>query len=292
MTVNFSFVNSVRNDFYGFGELASLQQQASNLMFDDLYLDFSSCSWFEANLSAPLGAILNKATRDVVTIHFNSLPPGVETILRKNEFLTYYGYGPCIDTYGTCVKYSMFNPNDSIGFKDYIEKELFAKHSLPNMSDGLTKKIKETIIEVFTNTGAHGGTDRVFCCGQIFPQSGRLDFTIANLGRTFNDNISNYLGQSLSDVDAIDWGTQKDNSTRVGAIPGGLGLYTLLSFLSLNNGKVQIISGDGCWTSSASGVTKNRMASKFQGSIVNIEFNINDRTNYVLSTELEQKDIF
>lgn len=292
MSVTFSFNGRMENNFSSYESIARLYQDSNPLFLDDLYLDFSNCGWFEANLSSPLGAVLNSVSSEINTIHLTSLPSGIEKILRKNEFLTFYGYATLNDTYGTCVKYRTFNPNETLFFKDYLNMELFSKQSLPNMSEGLTKKIKESIIEVFTNATAHSGTDRIFACGQLFPNYQRLDFTLTNLGRTFQENVSSFLKRPISDIDAIEWATQKNNSTRVGPIPGGLGLYTLLSFLQLNDGKVQIISGTGYWLFNSNGVTKHTMNYSFRGTIVNIEFNVSDRNSYALSTELDQTNIF
>lgn len=282
----------MENNSSGFEVLASLYELSEDLFFSDIILDFSNTTWFEANLSAPLGAILNFLSSNINSIQFHGMNAAIQGILRKNEFLTYYGFAPLLDNYGTAIKYSPFSSRSHILFNDYLETSFFSKTSLPQMSAGLIKEIKRSIIEVFGNAGTHGKSEMVYACGQYFPNKGRIDFTIANLGITFHDNVYNFLKIPISHEDAIDWATQMGHTTRVGSIPGGLGLFTLLSFLKLNKGKLQIVSGNGYWLFNENGIFKSKLLKKFQGSIINIEFNAQDNGAYVLSTELDQQNIF
>lgn len=292
MTTIFPFPSKMENNSFGFNVLAQLCEITKNLYFEDLILDFTNTTWFEANLSAPLGTVLNHISENLNSIHFQGMSLPIQNILRKNEFLTYYGHGIKIDNYGTVIRYAPFAPKDYILFNDYLDQQLFSKHSLPQMTAGLIKEIKRSINEVFGNASTHGKANRIFACGQYFPNKKRMDFTIANLGTSFHENVYNYLKTPISPENAIDWATQKGNTTRIGPIPGGLGLYTLLSFLQLNKGKLQIVSGSGYWLFNENGVYKSPISHWYQGAIINIEFNINDPNTYALSTELDQQNIF
>ena len=64
-------------------------------------------------MSAALGAILDKFNDQINDIHFIEMDSQVETILLKNDFLTYYGKDRAIDTYQTTIKFKKLKPTDS-----------------------------------------------------------------------------------------------------------------------------------------------------------------------------------
>jgi hypothetical protein len=82
------------------------------------------------------------------------------------------------------------------------------------------------------------------------------------------------------------------NTTKIGNIPGGLGLDIIFEFIKLNKGKIQIVSSDGYWEY-RNGKTENKLFDKpFSGTIVNIEFNLDDKDSYRLTEEVSLEDIF
>ena len=71
-----------------------------------------------------------------------------------------------------------------------------------------------------------------------------------------------------------------------------MGFSTLLLFIKLNGGKVQIILGDGYWDSDKSEPYKKIFDNYFDGTVVNIEFNLNDESSYILSNEESLESLF
>jgi hypothetical protein len=51
-------LSSVENTRQGFESLAALAKAGAGLLGESLVLDFSQCSFFAANMAAPLGAVL------------------------------------------------------------------------------------------------------------------------------------------------------------------------------------------------------------------------------------------
>ena len=192
------------------------------------------------------------------------------------------------------IPYKKFRKDDQKIFLKYLFDELFSIHDLPKMSPLLKKKVTEGMLEIFINAQAHGDTKNIFSCGQFYPQKGKVDFSIVNLGSTIQKNVSHYKQSNISSSEAIEWAIQEGNTTRShrDQIPGGMGLSTLLLFIKLNGGRLQIISGDGYWENSQSGPYKNLFANYFDGTIVNIEFNVNDKSSYSLSNEGSQESLF
>ena len=251
--------------------------------FDNVTIDFCKNTWFEANLSAVLGAILSNLQDDLNTVALINFSEKVEDILTRNNFLNHFGgSGDARNSGGTVVPYKKFGSVDTRSFEHYLRKDLFGNPSLSSIKEGLTKKVQESILEVFMNAQTHGNCKSIFSCGQLFPQKNRLDFTIVNMGTTIKRNVSDFTDDpSLSSIDAIEWAIVESNTTRKGAIPGGLGLSTLTSFIELNGGTIQIISDDGYYLRKTSSIyRKKKLNHLFDGTIVNIEFDINDATWY------------
>ena len=82
------------------------------------------------------------------------------------------------------------------------------------MSDLLKKKVRECMLEIFINAQAHGDTKNIFSCGQLYPQKGKIDFSIVNLGSTIQKNVSHYRQLEISSIEAIEWAIQEGNTTR------------------------------------------------------------------------------
>ena len=249
-------------------------------------------SWLDANMCAPFGAILYKTSRSLNTVKLVNLTPKVQSILSKNGFLMNYGVARKADVYGTTIEYKRFESKDERYFAAYIEQHLVGK-GMPKMSIGLQKKFRESIFEILSNAVIHAEAKLgIFACGQFFPKSRRLDFSIADLGIGMRENIKKKRGLELAPEAAIAWATQGNNTTKTGNIPGGLGLKLLQDFVKLNKGRIQIVSDAGYWELANGVVTTKRFAQAFPGTVVNLEINAADRQSYCLQSEQNLDNIF
>jgi len=290
--MRFILSDSISSDFNGYETLIDLFNRIDNLKFEDIILDFSKTKWFEANLTAVLGGILSNAQNNSNNIKLEGLSSKCETLFFRNHFLSHFGGLKIVDFNDTTIKYHKFKVTEEKLFKEYLDRDLLSKEAIPKMSDLLKKKINESIFEIFNNAVIHGDCQYIFTSGQYYPKKNRLDFTIVNLGKTIKENVNEYLNKTLSGDETIKWAVTEGNTTKRGSIPGGLGLSLIREFISKNEGKIQIISADGYWEQ-----IKNREESKnfskvFKGTIVNLEFNTADTSNYCLVSEIDEEDIF
>jgi hypothetical protein len=283
--VVFKFTGRIENNLNGFSAIAESEECTRNLFFDELIVDFSGTTWFEANLCAALGAVLNRNSENLNTIKLRSLPAGISSIFSKNGFLNYFGGQSLTDLYGTTIPYKSFGITDLKAFYLYTQSQLLNRSDFPKMSDPLKKAMARSIIEIFTNAITHGNCSKVFTCGQFFPSKKRIDFSIVNLGTTIQSNVANFLNHDISSVDAIKWAIQEGNTTRTGSIPGGLGLSILREFIKLNKGAVHIYSGKGYFNQNGTNEFFSDISKEFAGTIVTVEFNLSDSASYRLSTE-------
>ncbi len=281
------FENNIISDWIGYQKLINLVNDAGKIKDNEIIFDFKGVRFFEANLCAVLGTIIEILENQNKKISFKNFNTVVETILRKNEFLLDYGYHKIIDNYDTAVKYRKFIPTDDDGFNKYIKSELLSKKDFPLHSEKLGKKIMQNIFELYENARTHGKCNFIHTCGQYFPKSPEKQFniTIVDRGINIKENVNKFLKEDLSSCDAIAWAMKKGNTTKSENIPGGLGLDIIFEFIKLNNGKIQIISSNGFWEFKRGVEETKILENSFQGTIANLRFNLNDKSYYSLADE-------
>lgn len=278
-------LTNIDTSISSYNQFANLYAQLHEINFDVIKINLKT--WFSANMSAVLGGILDKIalTNSVLISSENNR---IISILQKNNFLANYGYKITSDINGTTIKYLKLKPTESRFFNSYIMNELLSRSSFPSMTDGLRKKIAESIYEIFVNAQIHSNTDYIYTCGQFFPRKKKIEFTIVDMGEGFKKLINNSFNTALTSINAIKWAVQDGHTTKTD-VSGGLGLSLLTEFIKLNNGKFQIVSDDGFYEAGATELTYI-LDVPFPGSIVNMEFRTDDIHSYRLSTEAYNTD--
>ena len=286
------YLPTIRSQREGFEALGVLALETTDLTADKLEVDCSRCGFFDANMAAPLAAVLTRISDNLNTIEIVNVPPAIERILCKNRFLVYYGYPALEDTNRTTIPFRRIQLTDKGRFEDYLQKHLKGK-GIPTMSAGLGRVFKQSIFEVFQNAVTHSNSQLgVFVCGQFYPNLQRLDLTIADAGVGIRTSVRNYLKRKVSSVDAIRWALQEGNTTKRGAQPGGVGLKTLKEFVLRNEGKIQIASRQGFYEFHDGKDNFIKINSDIPGTVVNLEINTGDTKSYLLMEELSSTDIF
>lgn len=282
---------SINNTFESFQNLIQLYEKYKVESYGDIHLEIHH--FFSANMSAALGAVLDKFTANLNDIHFDYLSPQIETILLKNDFLTYFGKQRAVDINNTTIKFQKLKPTDGKYFKNYVIEELIEGHTanLPQMSKGVKEKIVEAIYEIFVNAQIHSETKFIYTCGQFFPNKNKIEFTIVDTGIGFREKINRRFGSNLRATQAIKWAVEEKKTTKEG-ISGGLGLAVLREFVNVNKGKMQIVSNEGFYQFDSEGETLNEFHGEFPGTIVNLQFRTDDNNNYSLKSEIDINDIF
>jgi len=285
--MKYKLPSKIKSDYNGFNNLINFYNQTKDLFLNDVKIDFSRTTWFEANLSAVLGGIINKIESGINDVNLININPIIKSILERNHFLSHFGGQRLPDANETTIKYRKFKTTDEKIFKNYLDIELLSKQDMPKMSPALRKKVNESIFEIFNNAVIHSECSNIFSCGQYFPQMLRLDFTIMNFGKSIPQKVNEYLGSEKTSIEAIKWALIEGHTTKIGTIPGGLGLSLIRKFLKKNQGKIQIISGNGFWQQKKGVIFADEFENEFPGTIVNLEFNINDPSFYYLASEID-----
>lgn len=282
-------LSNIHNDLASYNQLIKLYQEHKNDLFETI--DIQMRHWFDANLCAVLGGILDKIKNDGLNdINFIYIGESIKTILQKNSFLSFYGYDKAYDTNHTTIEYTKLKPSDNRFFNQYLEKKLISRTEFPNMSDAVHEKISESIQEMFINAQMHSETEFIYTCGQFFPRENKLNFTIADTGIGFAKRIEKDFGMAIDSCNAIKWAMIDGNTTKKG-VSGGLGLALLKEFISQNNGKIQIISGDAFYEFSHQEEVIQTLDYYFDGSVISMTFRTDDIKTYKFANEIENIDI-
>ena len=286
-------LSKIHHNKAGFAALVRLASETRDCLFDVVEIDMDTASWFDADMCAAFGAVLYRLGENLNTVRLTHVRTKVESILSKNSFLSHYGREKIPDRWGTTIPYQRFDVKDDRYFADYIENELIHRAEMPPMSQGLLKKFRESIFEIFSNAVLHSRTEMgIFSCGQFFPARNRLDFSVADLGVGMRQNIGDNTGLDLSAEAAIQWATEGRNTTKQGPVPGGLGLKLLGEFIDLNDGCIQIVSDAAYWRRDKGTTTTSPLDHPFPGTVVTVEINTADTSSYKLASELGAVDIF
>ena len=158
-------------------------------------------------------------------------------------------------------------------FAKYINEKLLAHPSL-RLDEGRIYNIRKHLLEIFANIELHARTSSpIFACGQYYPKSYKLKFTLVDLGVGYLPPIHSFTkGLVTSSSAAIAWALAGHNTTKVATTPGGLGLKELLTYCQTDAGELHIATGNAYW---ASTMTASNAAPvlPFTGTIISIVFN-------------------
>jgi anti-sigma regulatory factor (Ser/Thr protein kinase) len=282
-------LKKINPDFGSYQQLINFYQKYKECQYETIELSLTE--FFAANMSSPLGGILDKLSENFNDIHFKNITEDIGLILLKNEFLSYYGYDKYFDGNNTTIKFLKLNLTSSRLFYSYVVKDLLNKSELLNLSSGLKKKMAEAIYEIFVNAQMHSETKNVYTCGQLYPKINTIHFTITDTGIGFKNRIMKSKNINLSSIDAIKWAVNGKNSTKEN-VPGGLGLTILKEFVDLNKGSIQIVSDDGFYQHSMGNDQFCLLDGSFPGTIVNLQFKTDDVSSYELIEDISLDDIF
>lgn len=278
----------------GYDYLSHISLHTYNLQKQTIEFDFYKNSSFESNLCSPFGALIAGLKERENLVNIRKIREDLKTEFLLNGFTDILNL-QLEENLRSKQKMSFkrFTLEDNASFLSYVNEDILAQKDFPHISTLLKKKINSCFIEIFNNAHTHGGCEFVYTCGKYFDSDQKLKFTISDMGTTIRKNVNDYFksGNEIDGQKAINWAVQEGNTTKKGEIPGGLGLSLIREFLKLNHGGMQIISSNGYWEEINGRIFAANMKNRFLGTIVNFEFNLNDKNSYKLSSEINPKNV-
>lgn len=273
-------IYSINDDFSGFQTLIKLWEKFQTSQYLDI--DIRLSRFFSANMSAPLGAILDiLGTKNNISLKADS---NIQTILQKNGFLSYYGYPAVWDNNNTTIQYTRFKRNENAAFAQYVNEKLLTRPELPGFTPSAKMKILQVILEIFANAAIHTQTEYIYTCGQFYPNKQCIDFSIVDTGIGIRNTVNNRLKSNMDAIHAIKWALIDGNTTKEG-VPGGYGLTILQEFLHYNKGSLQIISNNGYYCDANNRKKYQLFSADFPGTVLNLQIKTDDNNLYRLKNE-------
>jgi len=271
--------------------LFQLLQQV-NQDCSEVIIDFSKCRFLRPNAVAFLGGLIRLITSQgrKFTFREKTLHKNVKRNLQQNGFM-----------FAFCQDITPW-PGNSIPYREDLTQNDELVHYLAEqwlgrdwvkVSTDLQKLILARVLEIYANAFEHGRTDiGVFSCGQYYPNLKELKLTVVDFGVGIPQNVRDFTqNPSLSADKALQWAFQQGTTTRGKQVAGGIGLDYLKQFVRRNQGKLQVLSHNGCATIDEKQEIYENRQTFFQGTLVNITL-LCDELYYALDPELNDEPLF
>lgn len=259
-----------------------------------IVVDFKSNTWFDANLLPVIYAFMEYGYEKlkIKSAYSNQPYDKLHKLLIRNNFAKEcFGleYKPRKNE--TVVPFKVFRASDTYGFGAYMDSEIV--RYFPKMEDRVKRDLSMYIQELFGNAQIHGECNKVFTCGQYYYNNHKMDFTVVDIGRSIEENVTDYLLdlQQTIPESCIAWAVEPEHSTKR-TNSGGIGLSLMHEFIYFNNGKFQIVSGNEFWELNAQNVECAKLDVFFPGTVVNIEIDQNDNNYYKYQLQVNEKELF
>lgn len=259
-------------------------------------IDMGKVDFFSANLFAVLGACLDSTIeKNGHTVYFKNINSKISALMARNKFGRAFSMKKQEDRFESCIDYAMFKAETEQleEFEKYILLQIFNHKEIPLMSENYKNRIIDNFLEIFNNVIDHAEAKYVYVCGQFFPKSQSFVFSIVDVGLTFEQKISNYFkicGKNPP-MYSIEWALQSGNTTKLDS-PGGLGLTTLMDFLTRNKGSFSIISNNEFYEYNSKGERTILLGNFFPGTIVTIDVNLKDSNHYIIEEDNDEIIVF
>lgn len=274
-------LHNIHSNHQGFSALGDLAAKTIALEYSKVEICFEKVRWFDANMAAPLGAVIARIADRYNLVSVVEIPSTL-SILHRNGFLAAIGAPSQSLPSETVLPYVRFRKHDTNRFYDYLDEHLPGK-GLPDMSSDFALRFQQSLGEIFVNADTHSESELgVFVCGQFYPTKQRLDISMADAGITIPGRVKKRFGIPMPDAIALKWALVEGNTTKEGT-PGGVGLELLRKFVSENGGKLQIASGCAFWEFHEGKEKLLPLTNPFPGTVVNLEVFTGDDKVYGLN---------
>lgn len=280
--------------------LSQLSEVLESEKEKEVRINFDGVGFIAANQLAVLGALFDEfCVKKEAHIYLDNLKPNLRQVMQKNGFGQNIGLDPIKDRFHTTIPYKHFRISESTEFEKYLIMHIFQRTDIPVMTEAAKNAITDNILEVFNNVKEHTSASYVYACGQFFPKSKKIYFSIVDIGETIKENVDNYFKDmgickkdELRESNHIQWAMMEGNSTRKENSPGGLGFSILSKFIALNKGELSIVSDDECYEFKSNKYRTRQLAHRFKGTIVTVAINMSDTFSYLAINDSIEQIVF
>lgn len=256
---------------------------------NNILLDFKKTEFIASNQFAILGCVLIQFldTHPEGHIHLTAVSEQILSLISKNGFGRHFDFDITPDVYNTVIPYRIFDVDQLKEYESYLTLKIFSRDDLPLMTSPSKSLLQDYLLEVFKNVKDHTTSGSVFTCGQYFPKSKLLYFTIVDAGETIPHNVINYFSSynQIPPDNILEWALQEGTSTANQKGPRGIGLYLIKNFIKSNHGRLYIVSGNTTYEIQNNSERYKKVNPPFPGTIVTLAFNLGDSSFYMTQNQ-------
>jgi hypothetical protein len=263
----------------------------------EILFDFSACSFSEPfAITLLVGAMLFAINRGKKVTYYSSKNKNLEDYLNRIGFYAWgKGTGMGIKSSAQQAELKHLNAVEPL----YTDNIIAVLQSILTLSHGVRDSLHLSLNELMTNTFDHSQTPMgCFVCAQAYKGRGTVNICLTDFGIGIFKSLalSSKYSNLKNSIEAIELSIQEGVSSRKERL-AGLGLTHIHRFLKVNEGQIDIISGDGWvhWNYKKEAVKqliRKKLKTEFDGTIVNIIARADGEGLYFLKSENPEEDIF
>lgn len=277
---------SIATNLTAHNYLSKLCFDINNSNAATIIIDMCKVEFIASNQFAILGCILDNFKNDHpdISLKIRGLSNRVKEVIQKNGFYQHLDLEKLPDIHNSVIPYRYFSVDDILTYEKYLFLYLLNRNDLPTMTSDVKNNILDYMLEIFKNVYDHTSSKRIYTCGQYFPKSSRLFFTMVDAGETIPYNVNNYFNKFGLEPPAnpLEWALQEGHTTLSDDGPRGIGLSLIKSFFKINKGSFYIVSGKNAYEIANEKERYRTMDYSFPGTIVTFSFNLNDESLYYM----------
>lgn len=284
----FSLNRNLQNSFQSHNYLSKLAYDFKHTNSARINLDLSNVTFIASNLFAVLGSILfefdqrNKGDQELYIVGMNEQ---ITEVIKKNGFCKHLNLEKLPDIHNTVIPYMYFPVCEIEEYERYLTLNLVTG-TVGNIFSIMTPEVRDDIsdslLELFKNVSDHTSCEYVFTCGQYFPKSYTLYFTIVDMGETISYNVNSYHDSNglPRPNNPLEWAMENGNTTSLSEKPRGVGLTIIRDFILSNKGELYIFSNNDTYELRRTKERFQKLDYPFPGTVVTIGFNLKNCNEY------------
>lgn len=268
--------------------LSALATEVMSVDAKNLVINMKELEYIASNQFAVLGCIMDTFVRngEERTLMLSGVAHHITELIKKNGFCQHFDLEKLPDTNNTVIPYKYFSVDEIEHYERYLLLHLLNRDDLPLMTEDVKNNILDYLLEIFKNVKDHTTSKRIYTCGQFFPKSSMLYFTMVDAGETIPYNVRTYFEKynQQPPENTLLWALQEGHTTSDDNGPRGIGLSLIKTFIALNKGCFYIVSGKSIYEITKKGERYFEMESSFPGTIVTLAFNLKDDAVYYMES--------
>ena len=280
--VNFSIDKNLQNSFQSHNYLSKLAYDFQRTNASQIGIDFSNITFIASNLFAVLGSILfefDQRNSGEQKLYIGGMNEQITEVIKKNGFCRHLNLEKLPDIHNTVIPYKYFQVDQIEEYERYLTLNLFTGtvgNIFSIMTSEVRDDIRDSLLELFKNVSDHTSCEYVFTCGQYFPKSYTLYFTIVDMGETITYNVNSYhdTNHFQRPANPLEWAMKDGNTTSISEKPRGVGLAIIRDFILSNNGEFFIFSHNDTYELRHLKERYKKLDYPFPGTVVTIGFNL------------------